>query len=169
MSIEIPLTRDRVAVISEEDYERISQYKWYFSTNGYAVRDSRNFARTSGKVVYMHREIANPKDDEVVDHRNRDKLDNRRGNLRVCTQAENTYNSVKQRRNKSGYLGVHWHKGAGKWSAEVHKQGEKYYLGLFSDKEDAARMYNFWAADLFGEYAFLNEIGGMNPAVVAQG
>lgn len=158
MTKEIPLTRGRVALVDDEDFDELSKYSWYCSRSGYAARDERNLARTEGAVVYMHKQLV--QSDDKVDHINRNKIDNRKENLRPATNAENLSNRPMQVNNRSGYKGVSWSKVSGKWASEITVKGKKYYLGLFDDKHDAARMYNFWALDLLGEFAFLNKIIG---------
>lgn len=167
MTKEIPLTKDKVALVDDEDYEELSKYKWYYTVSGYAARDGRNTGRTEGSVIYMHKYLI-PSDDQV-DHINRNKLDNRKRNLRPATNAENGRNRGAQSNNRSGYRGVSWSKVAGKWSAELWMEGTKYYLGLYDDIEEAARMYNFWANDIHGEFACLNEIEGTKYTVVCSG
>ena len=83
---EIPLTRGKFALVDDEDYEWLSQWKWYCSTTGYAVRGCKN------RILYMHREIAKTKPGMLTDHINRNKLDNRKENLRFCSHRENMKN-----------------------------------------------------------------------------
>jgi hypothetical protein len=98
----------------------------------------------------------------VVDHINHDTLDNRKSNLRECGMIENSRNQQKERRNKTGFKGVFWHKASRKYQAGI---GHKYgfvYLRLFDKKEDAALAYDMKAKELFGEFALLNNAGGVS-------
>ena len=152
----IQLTRGKVAIVDDEDFEELNRYKWHCSKTGYAIRtDHRGGKR---KDIRMHRQILSEPDGFLIDHINGDKLDNRRVNLRLCTNAENMRNGGKRSDNKSGYRGVCLNRVTGKWEAGLRYNGKNHYLGLFTNKHDAARMYNFWAADLFGEFARLNKI-----------
>lgn len=115
----------------------------------------------------MHKHLVYSK--EQVDHINRDKLDNRKENLRPATNALNGCNKGPQTNNTSGYKGVSWSTVSGKWSVEIIKDQKKHYLGLFEDREMAARMYNFWAAHLHEDFAWLNSIGDSEYSVISCG
>lgn len=149
---EIQLTQGKVAIVDSEDSVELSKYKWYFASAGYACR------RKDGVIVYMHREITGALRGEVVDHINHDTLDNRRSNLRRCTQSQNMANARIVKPTSSGYKGVGWFPRDQKWRARICVNGKGCHLGLFDSAEDAARMYNFWARDIFGEHALLNKI-----------
>ena len=119
------------AIIDLEYIEVISQYKWHLRDNGY-VSTSDN--------IYLHRLILNCDSDMVCDHINRNKLDNRRENLRICTQQENIWNQGVQKNNTSGYTGVY--KRNNKWCARINVNGKQINLGTFITFEEAkqARM-----------------------------
>ena len=144
----IPLTRGLHAIVDAEDYERLSQYKWYaaISNNGtfYARRNSPD------GVVSMHRTIMQAPDGKVVDHINGNGLDNRRCNLRICTQYENALNSRPRVDSKSRFKGVVPH--GDKWRARVG--GE--HVGLFDDEIEAAKARDREALRQYGEHAWLN-------------
>lgn len=118
--------------------------------------------KIKGKTYLLHRIIfAYHKGylPPFVDHESRDKLDNRIQNLRECpTKGHNTINSKPRSDNTSKYKGVTWHKNIGKWHCSVFKQGKRYYVGIFDDVEEAALAYNKKAIELFGEFAYLNDI-----------
>jgi hypothetical protein len=153
---EIPLSQGKVAVIDDKDFEKVSKYNWcYSSTIGYAVSTTKEHG---GRAILMHRYILDAPSGKVTDHINRDKLDNRRSNLRLCSSAENKCNMGVRSHNKSGYKGVYWMPNRGKYQVTIRHKKTPMYLGLFDCKHEAARMYNFWAKDLFGEYASLNKI-----------
>ena len=149
---EIPLTQGKVALVDDADYEELAKYKWHFAAKGYACR------RKDGVIVYMHREITKAEKGFYVDHINHDTLDNRKSNLRCCSQSLNMANASLRADSKSGYKGVSWHTQKNKWTARIHVNGKGLHLGLFDSAHDAARMYNFWALDIFGEHALLNKI-----------
>jgi hypothetical protein len=151
---EIPLTKGKTAIVDDEDYEELSKYNWRYH-NGYAARTT---SRLSGKrtTVLMHRQILG--DCGEIDHINGNKSDNRRSNLRIVTRIQNCANTPARNVNCLGYKGVSFDKRRGKYRARIGNCYEKIWLGYFDNPHDAARMYNFWARDLFGEYARLNVI-----------
>ena len=131
----IPLTRGRVALVSDEDYTKLSAHSWHFDgryASGYM----------DGRKVRMHRVIANTPNSMQTDHINGDKLDNRRDNLVVCTRSENIHNKPASRINTSGYRGVCWDKERGRWMAYVSFRGKRKTLGRFTDIMEAAKAYN---------------------------
>lgn len=84
----IELTQGRVAIVDDEDFAELAQYRWHYSSStGYA----RRCVRGTRKVVYMHRSILMPRDGMKTDHRNGEKLDNRRINLREASAAQNIH------------------------------------------------------------------------------
>lgn len=152
----LPLTKGYETVIDDLDYERVGKYKWKAEviTQGdrvyvYAVR---NFAV---KGVFhsekLHRVILNRPVGMLVDHINRDTLDNRRSNLRAVTFSQNTMNQKLSVKNVSGYRGVSGKEG--KWVAAIKVRGQTRWLGRFKDKLDAAVAYDMAALMLNGEFA----------------
>jgi hypothetical protein len=154
---EIPLTKGKIAIVDDEDFEMLSRFKWCCSNRGYAIRKSNEDGKP--KTMLMHRFILGASKGVFVDHIDGNPLNNQRGNLRLVSNRQNCLNQKIGVRNKSGYKGVWWNKESGKWATGVRGENkEKYFLGYFENKHDAARMYNFWAVDLYGEYARLNVI-----------
>jgi len=154
---EIPLTRGFVAFVDDEDYKRLSGYKWHAtSRGGYACRqDNKN-----GNMVLMHREIMGlgnlNKNFVFVDHINGCNYDNRGLNLRLSTYQENLRNSCNRVSSVSKFKGVHWSKDHKKWLARICVDGKSVYLGAFRDEAGAARAYDFNAKKTFGKFAYLN-------------
>jgi hypothetical protein len=147
----IPLTRGLHAIIDADDYEWLSQYKWYAgksTVNTYARRHS------SKGVVVMHRQIMNPPKGMVVDHINGNGLDNRRCNLRICTPAENVRNRRKVACARSRFIGVFPRRN--KWHAVVTHQRKTHFVGSFDDDVEAARARDRLALKLHGQFARLN-------------
>jgi hypothetical protein len=153
---QIELSHGKFTLIDDDDFERISENKWKFNNRGYAVRLTHR--NKKWKTISMHRIILNAKDGEIVDHKNGDRLDNRKENLRIASPSQNCWNSKLFVSNTSGYKGVTRGKKTGHWTASIHLKNKRINLGTFDNKHDAARMYNFWAKDLFGEFARLNVI-----------
>lgn len=155
---EIPLHgkygEGRFAIVDDDDYEILKDYKWYVGTHGYAQRCKYKNGRT--EAILMHRVILNARDGELVDHINGNKLDNRKENLRIANQAQNMRNCGIRATNTSGYKGVRFHKASKKWKAEITKDYKNYHIGMFDTPEEAARAYDAKAVELFGEFAKLN-------------
>ncbi len=152
----IPLTKGAVAIVDDEDYPRLSAYKWHLAGSGYAVRFEG--ARGHQKAIYLHRQLIGAEKGQEVDHVNTDKLDDRRCNLRICTRSQNMINTILRVTNKSGFKGVHWLKRERKWYASIRVSYRKVPLGYFDNPTDAARAYNAGAIKYFGEFAHLNVI-----------
>lgn len=152
---EIPLVEGGVALVDDSDHEMLMRYTWH------AVLASRSGgvkaqASIKNKAVLMHRLIMNAPKGTQVDHRNQNTLDNQRGNLRLCTNAQNSYNRRPHKGSASGFKGVHIMRKLNKWAAEIYKDGEVFYLGLFTDPREAAQAYDNAAKHLHGEFAWLN-------------
>jgi hypothetical protein len=155
--IEIPLTQNQVALIDDEDFELVSQYKWYA---GWDSHTKSYYACTKIKketgghtLLQMHRLIMNAKKGEQVDHINHNTIDNRKANLRSCTHSENQHNQGKYSNNTSGYKGVHPHKSSGKWQAQIKLNGKTIHLGTFLTKEEAYKAYCKASLELHGEFS----------------
>jgi len=145
----IALDDGHYAIVDAADYEWLKQYNWHF-LNGYAAR------RKKGKTIYMHQEIMQPPEGMMVDHCNRNKLDNRRSNLRVCTNDQNSRNQGKKSGSFSRFKGVGYSKCRHKWYATLYFEGKAIWLGYFADEVQAARAYDRAAVEYFREFAHLN-------------
>jgi len=146
----IPLTKGKFAIVDAADYPALSKYKWHaleVAGGFYAARHER------GKMVLMHRVIMQPPEGMVVDHIDRNRANNRRSNLRVCTQRQNRCNS-RPCGGRSGFKGVSPQ--GHKWVSQLKYRGKSYRAGVFADPVDAARARDLLAVDVLGEYAWLN-------------
>lgn len=154
---EIPLTKGTVALVDDTDYEYLSQFKWH-NSHGYAKRN----VIEKGKQVMrsMQSYIMASTADFVVDHVDRNPLNNQRSNLRLSTKAQNNCNT-KRVVGPSGYRGVgyYYDKRGNKpprWQVNIVLNGKRKFLGLFDNAEIAARVYDIAAKELHGEFAVLN-------------
>lgn len=156
-SCKIPLSNGGVALIDCDDLHIVEGRRWRLKGRRSPAVASSFLSNGKVKTVLLHREIMQPPDGLVVDHINGDVRDNRRVNLRVCTNVENGRNRTRRNsNNKSGYTGVVWIKSAGKWQSQINCMGKTYYLGCFLCPIEAALARDVAAIDLYGEYAGLN-------------
>lgn len=147
---EIQLTTGGVALVDDEDFDWLSQFKWISTKKKdrpYAMR----FVRRGVKMLCMHRIIIDAPTDKLVDHINGNTLDNRKSNLRLCTNAENCRNAKKYKTNTSGYKGVSAE--GRRWKAGITFEQKKIYLGTFDIPQEAHEAYKSKAKELFGEFA----------------
>ena len=156
ITVLVPLTRGKVAIIDAEDAERILAFTWHATAMGYAARKRQRRDGPGPHLVYMHRFILGVDDGVHVDHADGNTLNNRRSNLREATPQQNQRNRGAQRNSKSGYKGVSWHKQTRKWAVRIKAGGSYRHVGLFEDVIEAARAYDAVAREAFGEYAWLN-------------
>jgi AP2 domain len=153
----INLTQGKQAIVSDEDFETVSQFKWYYdNTTGYAKRDARIDGKR--KCIYMHRFVNDTSNGELTDHINGNRLDNRRENLRSCNFTQNHANKKIESKFSSKYKGVYWQKNRNKWIAMIRIDRKGHYLGCYDDEKLAAKAYNEKAKEFFGEFARLNII-----------
>lgn len=147
---EIQLTRGRVTLVDDVDYEKVAQFKWCYMTAGYAAR---SVARGEKRwLVYLHRFILDAPEGVYVDHIDGDKLNNRRSNIRLCTQSENKMNSGKYANNTSGHAGVAFDKSTGSWKAYINVDKKLKHLGRFPTKEEAVKCRKAAEEKFFGDF-----------------
>lgn len=154
MTREIKLTKNKVALVDDSDFEWLSKWKWHAEKKRktfYASRKDENH-----NTVYMHRLITNTSAGTRVDHRDENGLNNTRINLRVCTNSQNLSNRGRQSNNTSGYKGVFWDRRVNKWFAQIRVNGKQIYLRLWNTPEEAAHAYDEAAKKYHGEYAKTN-------------
>lgn len=121
--------------VDESDYEGISRYFWYITgVTGYPSTNIGKWPETR-HMIELHRFLLGPAPEGMEwDHINRDKLDNRRANLRAVTGSVNQRNKWNRSDNSSGFRGVSWLKQREKWEAYIQAGGRKRHLGLFTDR-----------------------------------
>lgn len=153
---EIELTQSKIALVDDEDFPKLSKFKWHAWYSGYSFY-AVCCTRRHGKI-YMHREILGLKknDGKIGDHINHNSLDNQKLNLRVATARLNSYNCKFKNNNTSGYRGVTWHKQINRWMAQIKVNNKRIYLGVFTDIIKAALAYDFASLEYYKENAILN-------------
>lgn len=153
---EIIASNGQIIIVDPDDYENLVKYNWHVKTNGYAVM---NYGGSLRLQKLMHRVILNLTDKSIfADHINRNKLDNRKINLRTANHKQNGANRSAQKGGTSKYLGVSWFKRDKKWISHIKINGKNKHLGVFLNEEEAAMAYNKAAAQQYGEYANLNPV-----------
>lgn len=153
MHRKLPLTNGGFALVDEEDFLRFSRRSWRTNRAGYARATTTVGRKAERKTAsfLLHRLVLGASPGQWIDHINRDKLDNRRANLRLATVSQNTANHPGYG-HSSRYKGVTWNKRARRWQVAVQHR----YVGVFASEEDAARAYDRAALAAYGEFAFLN-------------
>ena len=148
-----------VIIIDNEDFEKVSQYKWYYNLtvdgNGYARHDIQINKRR--KLLFLHRFVLDIDEGGYVDHKNGNSLDCRKRNLRFCTNQQNAFNIKSRKKNKMGYKGVYWNRSkTNPYSVQIMLNGDTITIGRFKTKIEAAKAYDAKARELFGEFAKTN-------------
>ena len=127
------LETNKIAIVSKQDYEKISKYKWSISNDGYAVS-------IINRYISMHRYIMGAQEGEIVDHINGNRLDNRRENLRILTSQQNAENKkLSGKKENTKYRGVYFVKKDNKYNAKIYLNGTRYYFGMFNTDIEAAK------------------------------
>lgn len=159
----INLTQGRYAMVDDQDYEWLSQFRWHaaecpnkgISSLWYAYRH----AGQNRPKLSMHRAIANRcgfPSDKDCDHKDGNGLNNQRDNLRPCTNGQNNGNRRKESGCSSSFKGVYWRKERQQWISRLRRNKQSYFLGCFKSEIDAAKAYDSAAIIHFGEFALLN-------------
>lgn len=156
MSKQIPLTKGYFAIVDDDDYEWLNQWKWQYCKSrktGYAVRTIQRDGKKTG--IKMHRVLLDAPDELQVDHIDRNGLNNQRNNLRLATSLQNSRNS-RSRMGTSLYKGVCLYKNRA-WASQIRTSERILHLGYFPTQWEAAQAYNDAARKYFGEFAVLNQ------------
>lgn len=153
MAKEIELTNGLAAIVDDDNYLRLAKYSW-FCHQGYARRCL--YLNGRQKHLTMHSEIIECPPGFRRDHKNGNRLDNRRENLRVVTSLQNAQNAGLSAANTCGLKGVTWHKKNRIYRAQIQIDKKKKMLGSFKCKFEAALIYDVTAKKHFGKFARLN-------------
>jgi len=151
----ILLTRDKIALVDDEDYKECSSLPWVAKlSNNRVWYAARTETDEEGRYdVYLHNFIMQPKEGERIDHIDRDGLNCQRHNMRIASRSQNMANRVLP--NSSGFRGVSLTP-KGRWRAVIRKDGILYNIGTYGTAEEAARAWDAEALLLHGEFAVLN-------------
>ena len=152
----IPLTQGRFAIVDDADFDWLNQWKWQYSHKGYAVR---SFYK-NGKMEYveMHRSLNKTPAGFQTDHRDGDRLNNQRFNLRTASASQNAMNRKPRADAKSKFKGVSWSKQKSRWVSRIFFDKKSIHLGFFEEEKEAAIAYNEAAVNKYGNFARLNII-----------
>lgn len=132
-------------LIDEDDLNKVKDYNIYID-NGYVHITKRD------KHYRLHRFLMNPKKNDVIDHINRNPVDNRKENLRICSQSENSRNNSISKNNKSGVAGVSFGKKENKWKAYIKFNKKHIHLGCYDDFNEAVKARKEAEIKYFGEF-----------------
>ena len=151
MTQKIPLTKGYAALVDDDKYEWLMQWKWHAVVRPVNVNAARRVGYR-GKYIYMHKQLLPCDPAFEIDHKDRNGLNNQMDNLRIATSSQNSINFP--RINKTGYRGVA--KNHNRWMAMIKTNHLNIYLGTFDSAQEAAKAYDEAARNLHGEFAWLN-------------
>jgi hypothetical protein len=138
----IELTKGKFAIVDDEDFEWLNQWKWQYDSHGYATRKLWIIGgKGKTEKIYLHRLIMDNPTNKEVDHINRNKLDCRKSNLRLVTHSQNLLNRPANSNNTSGYKGVFFDKSRNKWKAMIKINYRSIFLGRFNTAKEASNAY----------------------------
>ena len=147
--MEFYLTNKEKHHLDIEDALRYVGMSLHISSNGYLRIGANHWDGDR----YVHRDVVKAKKGESVDHINGNKLDNRKENLRICSHAQNMWNTKTPKTNKSGSKGVHWQEDRQKWVAQICYKNKTISLGRFNSFEDALKARLDAEKKYHGEFA----------------
>jgi len=151
----IPLTQGKFALVDDDKYEELANYKWSTLKKGKRFYAVRNTPSPQRRLISMHRQIMNAKPGQEIDHKNQNGLDNRIKNIRFCSKAQNQQNGSGWG-GSSEYKGVDYRKKKQIWRARIVVNQKSISLGHFNSETDAAKAYDAAAVKYFGEFARTN-------------
>lgn len=156
---QVPLTKGLVALVDDEDYERVMRYKWC-ATRAHNTWYGMRRIRIDGKrtTQMLHRFILNAPSGVEVDHKDFDGLNCTRRNIRIATHQQNNWNKRKRPNTSSRFIGVVFDRERKHWRAHIYLNGKRVWLGRFRDERQAAQARNAAALTYRGEFARLNDI-----------
>lgn len=144
-------------MVSSEDYADVSEHAWYVSGPSRGKKYIQGHCKELDRSLLLHRLLIGALPSEQVDHINGNSLDNRRENLRICTRQQNCFNKKKWSKSKNKYKGVQ-QRTKGSFQARIRSMGQNINIGHYGTAEEAAKAYNEKAKELFGKFAWLNDV-----------
>lgn len=157
IDISTPKFPNTYAVVDDEDYAKLSRYKWCVTICNNKKYVSRGETKHGKTITYkMHNAIMPTSKKLDIDHRDNDGLNNQKSNLRICTRSQNSWNGSSHIDGVSKYKGVHFRRDIKKWTSQIKKGETRLTLGCFVNEIEAAKAYDAAAKELFGEFARLN-------------
>lgn len=151
---QIKLNPNGVALVDDADFEYLNKFRWYLSAQGYAIGGEKT--KTRKAFEKMHRFVMNISDPNIkIDHKDGNKLNNQKINLRRATPAQNTHNSKKAAGTKNNYKGTNYLQRIGLWQSRCRMNGLDFFLGHYKSEIAAAYAYNKKALEL-SEFSRIN-------------
>lgn len=141
-----------IALVDDEDFERLKLYKWYYTPTTirrYKVEDKL-------KITFSLAEEVTTLYGKMIDHIDKNPFNNQKFNLREVSYSENNHNRTKVKGTTSRHRGVFWYTLKNRWRSVIYKDKKAYVVGLFDDEDTAAIAYNIKAKELYGDKANLN-------------
>lgn len=138
-------------IVDNDDYDKFNKFKWYLNGSGSVIGRMK---RGAGKLFHLHRIIIDAPPDMQVDHINRNRLDNRKVNLRLATQLENNWNQAAQKNCKTGVKGVYWRPERKRWRAVFRYKGKLIIDKMYKNFDDAVNIRTKTAIEFQKEFAF---------------
>lgn len=138
------LTQGQIALVDDDQYEFLNQWKWYVHESTKTFYAARQSPKVNGKqhAIFMHHIIlGQPPKGLEIDHKNGQGTDNQRHNLRFVTRRQNQQNQRNGRKKTSQLPGVTWHKRNKRWQAQIRINGHRTYLGQFESEIKAFKVY----------------------------
>lgn len=157
------LTQGKVALIDDEDFDYLNQWKWFAIKDSNTYYAGRSVKSTSGNsrqnIITLHRFIMKCKfgDGKIIDHKDRNGLNNQKSNLRFATYSQNSQNKKSKKNGSSKYLGVSFSKRKKLWEVRIKVNGKNKRIGYFKLEKEAAKVYNREAIIAYNEFANLNK------------
>lgn len=162
---EIPLTKGLVALVDDEDFEFLNQWRWYANKSGsgktHYARRAIKAVNGKFKAIFMHKVLLAACGQSYGDHKDGNGLNNQKSNLRPSTPSQNGGNTPMKKNNTSGFKGVFWDKRSRRWYSRITKDRKNLHLGMFPDRLRAAVAYDKAATELFGQFAKTNQSMGL--------
>lgn len=152
--------KGKSVIVDDADYYNLASYRWVVNYYGYAVRSAHKDLGLNCTML-LHRQVMNPTKDQLIDHINGNRLDNRRSNLRIATHSENQRNRGKQNNNTSGFKGVVFLKSdqrRKKWAAQIKANGKQIRIGYYHTAEEASQAYTEASNKHYGEFSHVSTL-----------